>query len=85
MQDRLPGGLTLQDADLAGGASRPKRAAVHRIQYRELNLPERIAGFHSSSLGSAGAPAYSRSSPRAVTCLYSRVAGTLNESRRGPR
>jgi hypothetical protein len=51
MQDRLRGGLTLQDADLAGCASRPKRASVHSIQYRELNLPERIAGFHSSSLG----------------------------------
>jgi hypothetical protein len=57
MQDRLPGGLTLQDADLAGGPSRPKRAAVHRIQYRELNLPERIAGLHSSSLGPPGAAA----------------------------
>jgi hypothetical protein len=39
MQDRLPGGLILQDADLAGGASRPKRTAMHRVQYRELNLP----------------------------------------------
>ena len=47
MQDRLRGGLTLQDTDPAGGASRPKRAPVHRIQYRELNLPEGIAGFHS--------------------------------------
>jgi hypothetical protein len=51
MQDRLPRGLTLQDTDLAGGAPRPKRAAVHRVQYRELDLPERIASFHSSSLG----------------------------------
>jgi hypothetical protein len=39
VQDRLSSGLTLQDADLAGGPSRPKRAAVHRVQYRELDLP----------------------------------------------
>jgi hypothetical protein len=39
MQDRLAGGLTLQNADLTGGASRPKRAALYRGQYRELDLP----------------------------------------------
>ena len=56
MQDRLPGGLALQDADLASSAARPKRATVHRVQDRELDVPKCVASFRSSSLGPRAGP-----------------------------
>jgi hypothetical protein len=85
MQDRLPGGVILQDADLAGGASRPKRATVHRIQHRELNPPEHIAGFHSSKLSAGRACLTARSSAQALTSFVPAQSASASRRRDIPR
>jgi hypothetical protein len=50
VQDRLAGGLLTQAGDLPCSSARTKETAMHGVEDRELQKPERFIVLHATSL-----------------------------------